>query len=209
MLAVQNDFSHYYLHQRESPLGPWALEIIRSDWQHESKLKYSNYHSLDDSKDANFIVFWVHSGWKVFSVAVAPGPRSFSYLGALQSQLLTLKFLLACFGHSIHNWACMPKSIPLWLYIQSPSSKWATNALREETELVASASVMKYHHIPGQCIRKHRRINAEQLDSNELLHGLRWSPWAGLLWKTCFPLKKFTCSVCGAFLFFYYVILSC
>lgn len=188
----------------KAPMGPWALEIIKSDWQHESKLKYSNYHSLDDSKDANFIVFWVHCGWQVFNVAVASGPWSFSYLRALRSQLLTLKFLLAFFGHSIHNWACTPKSIPLWLYIQFPSSKWATKAPREETELVASASVMKYHHIPGQCIRKHRRINAEQLDSNELLHGLRRPLWTGLLWKTCFPLEKFTCSVFRVFVFIYF-----
>lgn len=186
--------------------GPWVLEIIRSDWQRKSKLKSSNYHSLDDSEDADFIVVLVHCGWQVFNVALAPGPRSFSHLRALRSQLLTLKFLLAWFGHSIHNWACTPKSIPLWLYIQFPSSKWVANAPREETELVASASVMKYHHIPGQCIRKHRGINAEQLDSNELLHGLRRPLWAGLSWKTCFSLEKFTSSVCGVFVFFIFIL---
>lgn len=167
--------------------GAWALEMVRPDWRHKSKQKYSNNHSLDDSEDADFIVVRVHCGCQVFNVALAPGPWSFSHLRALQSQLLTLKFLLAWFGHSIHNWACTPKSIPLWLHIQFPSSKWAAKAQREETELVASASVMKYHHIPVQCIRKHRGINAEQLDSNKLLHGLRRPLWAGLAWKICFP----------------------
>lgn len=161
--------------------GPWALEIIRSDWQHKSKLKYSNYHSLDDSEDADFIVVRVHCGWQVFNVALAPGPQSFSQLSALQSQLLTLNFLLAWFGHSIHNWACTPESLLLWLHIQFPSSKWAANAQREETELVASASVMKYHHIPGQCIRKHRGINAEQLDSMSCCTG-----WGGLCEQGCY-----------------------
>lgn len=47
-------------------------------------------------------------------------------------------------------------------------SRGVASALREETELVASASVMKQHHITGQCIRKHRGIDVEQLHSNRV-----------------------------------------
>lgn len=79
-------------------------------------------------------------------------------------------FLPAGSGLSIGERACLTKAFS-YDYIQCPS-EWPVPP-GEETELVSSASVMKQHHIPGQCIRKHRGINAEQLDSNGLVCSLK------------------------------------
>lgn len=108
----------------------------------------THYDSLNDSEDAEFIVVWVHCGWQVFNV---PLVSVFFPVQAFSQRLpLMCAPVLAPDAEvspcSIWTFrgqlSSSASAVQLWLHTV-PLSKWVAGALREETELVASASVMK------------------------------------------------------------------
>lgn len=150
-------------------------------------------YSLNDSEDTKFIVIWVHCRWQVFNALLVSVFPVQAFKASLPNVCSSPSKESPCLILTFHGQLSLSdKAIQLWLHTVGPS-KWLASALGVVSELVASASVMKWHYIPGQCIRKHIGINAEQLDLSRTLCWLRL-PWREWLWgTTCSVWVKFMC----------------